>query len=304
MSTIVTLTLDKDHRKARLALSIDKYSTLYDETNKRWKTGAIKAAISALSSSGSLGAGETMTVTISPANYNPSANDQAKQVTTGTTAISLAAAYDHTTAFNAGAPDPSANVNADGTIDLVYIDFELSIGATSSHVLTLTHTIGSLNAVDTYSALSSATSDSMTLAIEPESDRDFGIITLDGQGAANAYIAVQLVSLTSSVTPGEFPEMDQDPVFSVETAPHKGGVRRQICRCPLPKSQSRTKVFASFYTVVFALNGGKIDANSTKLQKPDAAYDVQYDLLNVSLEKASMAKVAAALAYAYKLVSI
>jgi hypothetical protein len=311
--TVVSQTIDKNNPEARLAVQVEaRDASVCDSTNRRFRCGVWKVQITALTASAGVQAGDTLRATIQPANYDPLCNDQVIQETIGAgggTTVALGAEYDHVVAINYGLPGPSAVMEKDGTITLAVIDLELmttNLELASSIIATATATV-TFTEVPAYGGMSSPTARTASLAVSPQNEANWAMLSVDQPGSPSTYFgyaAIQLSSLTSSLTPDSMPSATPT-ALTITTVPQMYGQLMTVCSYPLPKSQGRSKTFADFFTRVFAINKGKIDGNATGVYQAGRATPI-FNLMNCGLTKdASSTDLAVAgLSYAEKVASV
>lgn len=99
MSTLTSLTLNKFNRKGRVAVPVSP-EEFWDDTNKRYKSGILKIALSSLTPTG-IGEAGVPIVVVRPCVYDPAHHTEYRR-TDGT--IALASTYNHALAINYGVP--------------------------------------------------------------------------------------------------------------------------------------------------------------------------------------------------------
>lgn len=276
MSTLVSQTIDKKSRRARLAIPIDPRD-YWDETNKRFKSGIFNLSVTAISWTGTKEAGEILKLKVAPAVFDPACNDkwEAAPLVTGTQSIALS----HNVSLNYGLVGPSSIIGDDGIASTLVLEAELPFETLSSIVITLTYTL-TFTLRDPYSALS-GTSKTCNLVLNYESDQVWGMVSTVQVDGYNGDIAIQISSIVSSIFQGE--NQAVAPVdFHFLNEPLQNGVRLANYQLPLPQLESHTKVIKDWGTYVFAVNNGKIDANAMKIKETDRTV---YDLINFGLSK-------------------
>lgn len=252
----------------------------WDNTNKRYKSGVIITTIDKIIWTGTTAAGETATVTVNPPNYQEDCNDQATLRPVIDSISELDAVLKHVTAINYGMPDSSAVLNPDGTISLVDVTFYLNANNFTPIASLISVEIDYSTTFTEYSPYSGigGTAYTANLAIGNGSAADWGMATY--AAVANyAVLVVQLQTLAWNVLPGEDGGLPT-PSFQLRNPARPGGAAVANYNTPLAQSAGRTLTYYDYYTYVFAVNDGKVDANATTVQAPSGTL---YDLCNFGL---------------------
>jgi hypothetical protein len=244
----------------------------WDSTNKRYNSGVLVTTIDTIAWTVSTGkSGETATITIKPTNYQEDCNDQIIYRPAVNASSSISPAFKHVTAINYGQPDSSAELAPDGTISLIDVLVEINanaftpIGSLMSIAVTYTSTF---TVYSPYSPIG-GTDYEIPLAIGNGSAADWGMVTVDPP-SAGVYQAqvVQLFSLAWNVLPGDSP-IGIMPAFQLSNPPRPGGAVVANYSTPLAQSYGRYLAYHDYYTYIFAVNDGKVDANATSVQATD-----------------------------------
>jgi hypothetical protein len=252
----------------------------WDSTNKRYKSGVVVTTIDQVKWTGTTASGETATITAQPPNYQEDCNDQVTLRPDITSVTDVDNLLKHVTAINYGMPDSSAVLEPDGTISLVDVTFYLNANAFTpiaslvSVIVTYTTTFTEISPYSTIGG----TSYSADLAIGNGSAADWGMATSPVASGFKS-IALQLQSLEWSVIPGENSGM-LAPSFQLSNPARNGGAVVANYNTPLAQSAGRSLSYHDYYTCIFAVNDGKLDANATPVQAPGGAL---YDLCNFGL---------------------
>ncbi len=273
--TVISGTLNAANPKARLAIIANAADLYWDDTNKRWNSGIAKSVFTSLTWTGTKASGEVLKVTVQPANYQPMCN--VRYVDTPlVTAASMSSGWEHLTAFNYGVPDPSAQVENDGSITLGYVDVELPPNSASSIQVTFVHTPDVLAAVDPYSDLGQ-TPDTIYVAVGSDANcASWGQINGNPSDTDSGYGAVQLKTLTTTFV-GDGPA----PTFVIGNVPQPYGNKIANVAIPLINATSRPFTFKDNYTWCFAINSGKIDANASPIAGGGGT--MQFNMMNLGL---------------------
>lgn len=281
--TITGKTMDSDNSTARLCAEVD-VQDFFDSENKRWRSGILVTTISNITWTGTKEAGETVHVEVAPPNYDPVCNVKTTYdpLVTDVTTWFIGMNLVHVAAINYGVPDPSVLFEGNGTITLFNADLELPGGTLSSIIPTMTYATV-FSEYSPYAPITGSTEYSGALQLGEAGSSDWGMITQDQIADAEGAVIVQFRKLTSSVVE-QFPGGTPAPIFTASNVPRPAGRTMYAPTFELPKSEGRTKYFTDYYTYVFAMNAGLIDANATKVVLPTLSKSV-YNLCNFGIEK-------------------
>lgn len=277
MATVVSKTLDKKNRFARLAVRMDSFY-LYDQTNKRWESGFTKTTLNSLVFSPALSGSEKAKITVSPPNFNAACHDKTEYEGTG-----LPSTLYHVSAYNYGVYDPSAKLGGDGVYDLVYVDIELPENCVSSTVATLDYSQSGSAYVSPYSSLASPNANgTISLDCSEGSESAAALVSVDKPTTPSTYIgyaAIQLTSMTTDLIASESPEMPPRFVLNNAGAPGLANVEFSI-----PGGHGNVRTLNHYFTYVFAINNQKVDANGIQVNLPKDSKTV-LNLLNAAIVK-------------------
>jgi hypothetical protein len=250
-------------RSVRLAITTPLLS-YFDLPNNRYRSGVLKMAVTGVTWTGGA-AGESITVTIQPQNYNSGANLKATYQPLANAGTAAIAEFDHWCALNYGQPDPSANLEDDGTINLGFVEIDLPYNTLSTIVPTVTYTV-TFEEHSPYTAIV-GTAYNSTLAIADDNPQQWGMVNVTGAAGVNKVLCVQLNTLNSTVIDNMIPN-DPPPQFALANVPSVNGMILNPINFQLSKSVSKSLTFTNAYTWVFAINNGMIDMNGQNVQTP------------------------------------
>lgn len=296
MSTVVSPTLDKNTPFGRLPVRVN-LSDAWDATNQRWKCGRWKVQITNVTWAGTEEADEKVDLTVRPANWNPGHNERVQLTPLTSDDAWGGSTFTHVTAVNYGQPDPSAEVESDRTVTLAYVDFRLPNSTTSSVVVTMTYT-AVFTEYDAYSVMSSGTAYTGAIGVQDTKNEAWGMVTL-ASGTGPRAVVLQLKSLASDCCE-KFPPGQSPANFQYGNMPSAPGTKLSNGVMAVPKSVNRTKTFTNFYTYVFAVNNGKIDANASMVVDGVTSGGV-YHLCSYGLGKSELSNDVTSATLAYQL---
>lgn len=297
MSTVVSPNCNSETPFVRLPVRVN-LSAAYDETEKRYKSGRWKVQITNVTWAGTEEADELVKLVVQPYNYNPGCNEKATYAPLTSADAWGGSTFTHVTAVNYGQPDPSAKVEDDGTVTLAVVDFTLPRGTTSDVVVTVTYT-AVFTAYDVYTANSSTgTAYTGTVEVKDTKDEAWGLVNL-ASGTGPRAIWLQLQSMATDVCE-KFPPGQSPANFQYANVPLKAGTKLANGVIPVPKSAARTRTFEKYFSYVFAVNNGKVDANATLVVDGVTSGGV-YHLCSYGLAKSSLSNDVTAATLGYRL---
>lgn len=284
MSTVVSNPITKKNPIERMTVRIDPY-TYWDATNKRPTSGIFTVTITGITWTGpTVGGAESVYITIRHPNDHRDHNTKTEATYTASDGTVGVINLAHNIAWNYGVPDPSAAVEPDGTVDLLYIEWtplNIADKNIASEITGSTITVTYTLAFTEYSPYSSAGGTALTsvLGVTDQRYGDSGLVyptTLSGLTA----VVVQLTSLATVVQDNDLKD-ESTPHFMVRTAPAYGPEAVLVDQ-DVSKASAGSVSFNDSYTWVFAVNSAKADANARRITTNQATF---YGLLKADLWK-------------------
>ncbi len=282
MASVSTQPLSGDNPNDFLTISVDH---LGNDPDSVGKTGYYKVVINSVTWTGdNLDPDTKITLDIRAPQFNAQ-NDTALLDKAELASDAESVTLDHTVQVHAvvsSFPGPGIYTQGDGTWDLLSIKTSVpAFSDLSDLVVTVDYTV-TWTEVTSFTGLASTHVD---LHVDDDKEADTTSITTASESGDGIFVLLP-VSLVTGIKDHE--GGDSVPLFSVSTSPTVGGfsLGYNVVLHPVSKSSSHTKAYQTKGAMVFAINGGKIDANATKaVLNIDGVVTTYYILGNASLSR-------------------